>query len=195
MYFNDISTGLYRFKQLPTKEEMTNPRSSLKNFTTFCDNFLICTHGKIEFRAQVQEKRVSTITTISTEAYTIAYIENSYDSWLAEAMDTTTDPIEWKANRVSGPQKKWTVNAHAAKIYGGWHKDGLIYYLDKSSEVRKERKTGQHHELEDDYMEGARGMYAKKVRAPRAVTEETDLVLEMYSEEEEEGDDEESDEE
>ena len=163
---------------------MTNPRSSLANFTTFCDNFLICTHGKIDYKAKVQGIMVSTFTTISTEAYTIAYIENSYDNWLAEAKDSTTDPMERKANSVKYAKKKWTVDSYAAKIYGGWHRDGLIYYMDKSSDIRAERRTGEHRQLEEDYMKGAAKMYSRKVRAPKAVVEETDLVLEVYSEEE-----------
>ena len=183
--------GLYRYKLLPTKEALTTPRNNIEDFTIFCNYFLICTHGKQDFKKHVKDTLVSSFTTVSTEAYTIAYIENSYDNWLAEADDKTTDPIERKSNRVKYAAKKWTGNAHAAKIYGGWHNDGLTYYMHKADEVDNERKTGDHHDMEEAYRIDATRTFARKVRAPRALEEETDLVLKVYSDDEEDKDEDE----
>jgi hypothetical protein len=68
-----------------------------------------------------------------------------------------------------------------ARIYGGWQVAGLKYYMNKATEVQAVRKSKKDHELEDLYMQNARRMYGKKLRPPRQVAQETDLVTEMYS--------------
>ena len=160
---------------------MINPRENIEEFTIFCDYFLSCAHGKKDYKAKAEHMRVSSFTTISTEAYTITYIANSYDAWMEEAADKTQDPVERKENKKNYKAKLWTSNAHAARIYGGWQVPGLKYYMNKATEVQAVRKSMKDHELEDLYMQNAKRMYGKKIRPPRHVTQETDLVTEMYS--------------
>lgn len=170
---------------------MANPRTNIQDFTTFCDYFFICTHGKKDFKLKAQGKRVSSFTSISSEAFTIAYIQNSYDNWLDEANDTTVGITQRKENSATYRKKMWTENANSSKKYCGWDKEGLIFYMKKAREVQTGRNSGQDFQLEVDYITNAKRMFGRKVRGPRAPQEETDLELEvMYDDEEEDNEDE-----
>ena len=159
---------------------MTNPRQNLKDFTVFCDNFLNCTHGKKAFKANVKDKRVSRFTSITTEAYTIAYLENSYDNWLCEAEDPENDKVKRRDNKKTYGKKLWTSEAHAATLYGGWKEAGLAYYIDKACDIQEDRKEEKHNALEDDYIKIAEKTYGRPVRAPKSVALETTLVNVLY---------------
>ena len=173
---------------------MTNPRANLNDFTVFCDNFLNCTHGKKGFRDNVKDKRVSSFTSISTEAYTIAYLENSYDNWLCEAEDHENDKVKRQENKKTYDKKLWTNEAHAAKLYGVWQTDGLTYYMNKACEIQDDRKENMHIDLEDEYIKIAAKTYGRPMRAPKSVAVETDLVNVLYDDDVSDEEDSEEDE-
>ena len=177
-------TELHQYSQLPSKEELTNPRGNLKDFTVFCDNFLNCTHGKKAFKDNVKDKRVSRFTSITTEAYTIAYLVNSYDNWLCEAEDPENDKVKRRENKKTYGMKLWTNEAHAANLYGGWKEAGLAYYIDKACDIQEDRKEEKHNALEDDYIKIAEKTYGRPVRAPKSVALETNLVNVLYDDNE-----------
>ena len=87
-----VLPALFRKKELPGKDVLLCPRKDLAIFKIFCDSFLSCTHGKIDFKDRARTAVVSMVTTLCSEAYTLVYLENSYDTWYAEASEDETIP-------------------------------------------------------------------------------------------------------
>ena len=158
-----------------------DPRKSIEIFTTFCDYFLICVHGKKDFKELAKYKNISTIISVSTEAYTIAYLDNSWDNWLAEAKDTTAPKSkEREKSRKEYPNKRWTADQQASKRYGGWHNDGLEVYNNLQLKVHTERQSGEHHELEDQYKEHARSWFQNKKWVKKVRIEDIGVTVDIY---------------
>ena len=124
-----ISTDLCKKKEMPDKEVLLNPRADPQVFAIFCGSFLSCLVGKIIFREKVLIHLISSIVTVSDEAYALVYLENSYDRWLAESNGEPKPPI-----------KKWTSDHLSAALFQGWDKEGIVRYNELYKSVKEMRK-------------------------------------------------------
>ena len=78
------------------------------------------------------------VTTLSSEAYTLVYLENSYDTWYAEASEDETIPARMHTQTFSK--------------YGDWKENGIVLYNElQATRVQKERKSIASKSLEKDY--------------------------------------------
>jgi hypothetical protein len=99
----------------------------------------------------------SSYITISSEAYTMVYLENCFDTWLAEAADTADQKV-----RFSYPRPLWTKDTKKAKSYKGWSPEGYTRYneLMKALKIQRRKKdTGK--DLEKDFLDDARKTFEK----------------------------------
>jgi hypothetical protein len=171
---------------LPTKEALLLPRDDPKVFEIFCEHLLSCTVGRVLYKDTVGYKRISGFVSVSCEAYTIAYIENCYDRWLAAAEDEVKDA----ESRKTYPKTMWTSEPQAATIYKGWAKPGIARYNQLQKTITELQKTKASKRLEKNLHEriqnGERTQKAKKKNSE--VVEEEPEVLEIYSTEEENSD-------
>ena len=90
---------------------------------------------------------MSQFATVSDEAYTIAYIENSYDAWKAEAEDTD------KKGKANYPERVFTNNSSSSTKYGGWTNEGITRYNTYQKLVTTWRS--QSVDIEEKYQETA----------------------------------------
>ena len=67
------------------------------------------------------------VTTLSSEAYTLVYLQNSYDTWYAEASEDETIPA-----------RMYTQNPQTSSKYGGWKENGIVRYNELQARVQKE---------------------------------------------------------
>ena len=79
--------------------------------------FTIIMHGKIDFKDRARTVVVSTVTTVSSEAYTLVYLENSYNTWYAEASEDETILA-----------RMYTQNPQTSSKYGGWEENSIVHY-------------------------------------------------------------------
>jgi hypothetical protein len=136
--------------------------------------------------------RFSTYVTVSSEAYAMAYLENSYDHWFAEAEDAVKD----EASRALNPKTKWTSENQAATIFKGWKKPGIDKYNDLQTFVKGRRESNEWKKLEKDLLASNKiSANAKKSRKKKVeVVEEEPEVLLIYSSDEDADSDEDDDE-
>ena len=116
------STSLFRKNELPGKDVLLCPRKDLAIFKIFCDSFLSCTHGKIGFKDRARTAVVSMVTTLSSGAYTLVYLENSYDTWYAEA-----ETIQARI---------YTQNPQTSSKFGGWKENGIVRYRKRENSLQ-----------------------------------------------------------
>ena len=93
------------------------------------------------------------VTTLSSEAYTLVYLENSYDTWYAEASEDETIPA-----------RMYTQNPQTSSKYGGWKENGIVRYNELQARVQKERKSIASKSLEKDYQAYAAIAYTRNGR-------------------------------
>jgi hypothetical protein len=149
------------------------PRADLEVFKVFCHTFVACVIGKVSFKERMTDELPSSYITVSSEAYTIAYLENCYDTWLAEAEDTADKKV-----RSSYPRPLWTKDPQTAKIYKGWSADGYARYnaLVKSLKIQRRcKETGE--DLETDFREDARKIFEKTKTVKVKGTSESYVVV------------------
>ena len=93
------------------------------------------------------------VTTLSSEAYTLVYLENSYDTWYAEASEDETILA-----------RMYTQNPQTSSKYGGWKENGIVRYNELQARVQKERKSIASKSLEKDYQAYAAIAYTRNGR-------------------------------
>ena len=135
-----VLPALFHKKELLGKDVLLCPRKDLAIFKIFCDSFLSCTHSKIDFKDRARTAVVSVVTTLSSEAYTLIYLENSYDTRYAEASEDEAIPA-----------RMYTQNQQTSSKYGGWKENGIVCYSKWQARVQKERKSIASKRLEKDY--------------------------------------------
>jgi hypothetical protein len=148
-----IGAALHQSNELPTKKDLLSPRAYIEIFTLFCDHFLSCTFpGKVAYRESSLSCPISEFVEISDEAYTLAYLESSYDQWLAQAED-------FKKENVTYPLTKRALDPRATTVYKrGWTNKGMIERynaLQKATEMK--RSMTETKQLEQEYLEHVRG--------------------------------------
>jgi hypothetical protein len=173
-------------------EALLMPRDDPSVFAVFSEHFVSCVVGQNLYKAHAAVDRFSTYVSVSSEAYTMAYLENSYDHWFAEAKDAVKD----EASRALYPKTKWTSENQAATIFKGWKKPGIDKYNELQTFVKGRRKSNEWKKLEKDLLASneiianAKKSGKKKVE----VVEEEPEVLLIFSSDEEADSDEDDDE-
>ena len=173
-------------------EALLVPRDDLSVFAIFSEHFVSCVVGQNHYKAHAAVDRFSTYVTVSSEAYAMAYLENSYDHWCAEAEDAVKD----EASKALYPKTKWTSENQAATIFKGWKKPGIDKYNDLQTFVKGRRESNEWKKLEKDLLASNKiSANAKKSRKKKVeVVEEEPEVLLIYSSDEEADSDEDDDE-
>lgn len=172
-------------------EALLKPRDDLSVFAVFSEHFVSCVVGQNHYKAHAAVDRFSTYVTVSSEAYAMAYLENSYDHWCAEAEDAVKD----EASRALYPKTKWTSENQAATIFKGWKKPGIDKYNELQTFVKSRRESNEWKKLEKDLLaKNEIGAIAKKSRKKKVeVVEEEPEVLLIFSSDEEADSDEDGD--
>ncbi len=151
---------------MPDKEVLLKPRDDPHVFTIFCVSFLACLVGKIIFKEKVLTEPIANFVTVSDEAYTLVYLENSYDRWMAESKDEPKPPT-----------KKWTSDNLAATLYKGWNQEGIVRYNELYKNVKEKRKEKGTKEFELDFQDEMQASRKKKGRK-RKEPLENEIILE-----------------
>jgi hypothetical protein len=139
--------------------------------------------GKVLFKEKMTDELPSSYITLSSEAYTLVYLENCYDTWMAEAVDKADKKV-----RSSYPRPLWTKDPQTAKIYRGWSEEGYARYNKVQKTLKKQRReqdTGE--DLEKDFLEDAQMILEKtrKVKVRSMPVTFTNLYIEGGSDSEE----------
>ena len=182
-----FSAALSKKKNLPEKSALMIPRNDAETFAIFCNAFLSCTVGKVTYKEKVMEERISSFVTISDEAYTLLYLENCYDRWLAEANGLQEE---------THPEKKWTSAPQSATLYKGRNEAGIHRYNDLVTSITDQRKEDETKTFEDNFRTGKEEDHMQKYKKKKVTKKGADYVeplIEVSEPEDVEEDDEESD--
>ena len=143
------------------------PREDAKTFAIFCNAFLSCTVGKVTYKERVMEERISSFVTISDEAYTVVYLENCYNRWLAEANGSEED---------THPEKKWTSAPQSVTLYKGWDEDGIKRYNKLFKSITNKRKEEESKCLETNFQTDTEEDYLQKYRKRKVPKQSNNYV-------------------
>jgi hypothetical protein len=173
--FPVFATALSKKNELPEKSALLVPRKDAETFAIFCNAFLSCTVGKVTYKERVMEERISSFVTISDEAYTLLYLENCYDRWLAEANGS---------EKQTHPEKKWTSAPQSATLYKGWDEAGIHRYNDLVSSITDQRKEEETKTFEDNIRTGKEEDHMQKYKKKKVPKKGTDYVEPLVPESE-----------
>jgi len=111
----------------------------------FCQEFLSCVVGRLEWKKQIERKRVWEIASASDEAFALLALENIWDdvvNHVEKGPTAARDPIVGK----------YTVDKYKrAGKYGGWSVAGLHRMLELKRMVEENRK--EFPNADDEYLE------------------------------------------
>ena len=77
-----MTTELKATDSLPDIEELMKLQQNTKTMTVFCDHFLSCIVGEVEWKHQVTHKQVKEFANIMDEAFALLVLENIWDDWI-----------------------------------------------------------------------------------------------------------------
>jgi hypothetical protein len=149
-------TVLKRNGELPTLSSFKGLRSSgLDTFKVFC-KFVRIVYGKKTWDDECHLKKVSSMVTVSDEAFALLELENFWDGW------ASVDPDEYDKERVWDNEKncfvkrkpipgKWTSNPGGSLRYSGWNEEGIAHYNSLFDLVRKDREDNAG--IDDEYLQ------------------------------------------
>jgi len=66
---------------LPELRDLMKVQENPETMITFCDHFLSCIVGKVEWKQKVMKNLVKEIATNSDEGFTLLVLENIWDDW------------------------------------------------------------------------------------------------------------------
>lgn len=147
-------------KSVPSEADILELRHNYEVAKIFFDYFLSAVVGKVKWKKQVMQKKVSEIATISDEAMAILLLENSRDKWLATYN-----------NSEQIPPTRYTANSRYARRYGGWKDEGRarfnvlcnIVALDRGINPPNDARHKKCEETEIMYLEEkVKGHYGRR---------------------------------
>ena len=161
-------------------EQIMKLREDPKTMQMFCDTWLPCVVGKVEWKKSRCIKPMSEIATVSDEAFTLLVLENIWDVWTNVPMDEWNKTKELSRRRSIGRIEEQTESENgsvAATViragkftkdyvvggrYRGWSIAGIKRYNDLLAIVKTNRD--EYKEYDEDYMERAQEKYGSKKR-------------------------------
>jgi len=127
-----MTTELNATDTFPDIEELMKLQQNTKTMIVFCDHFLSCIVGKVEWKHQVTHKQIKEFANIMDEAFALLVLENIWDDWINVV---TTDYFlpkqkDKEENTQSNKHTKtgggcWTSNSQGAIWFGGLNTDGV----------------------------------------------------------------------
>lgn len=144
------------------------------------DKLLSCVVGKNHFNALKHTMLLSSIASVSDEAFYLLVIENSFQHW--------KDEFEKPQDRQQWASTKYTVRAATAKKYGGWSIEGRKQYNHLQVEVVLARKEEERQKEEkaakqqwEDSRHGRKRKYAAQEEevVPLYIVEDTDTEAQL----------------
>jgi hypothetical protein len=122
-------------------------RKNQKAYAYFCENFLRCVVGKLEWKKCAHCMKISDIASPTDEAFTLLVLENIWDSWTAVVVEdyykgpvatmTAEGKRECKRKAVIG---KYTSEYRRASRFGGWSDEGHTRFVQLRTLVVEDRK-------------------------------------------------------
>jgi len=128
---------------LPELRDLMKLRENPETMITFCDNFLSCVVGKVEWKRKVMKNLVQEIATNSDEGFALLVLENIWDEW------SKIDAKEYffaKHKTNQGVKRKqpgggrWTSHSKGATRFGGWNAEGVKRFNELCAFVAKDRE-------------------------------------------------------
>ena len=111
----------------------------------FCDRFLECVVGKVQFKGCHATLPVREYAKVSDEAYTMLVLKNVWDAMMKQDLDACKrkklgikDNTTQKREMIMG---QFTKNKKEARKYGGWNEEGIKFYNECREKVKQYRKT------------------------------------------------------
>ena len=108
-------------------------QSSGDHYRRFCEHFLQCAIPMKDWNWESRKRKISSIVTVSLEAFAVTTYLNGYDVWnqryKQEGVETGDD-----MSAISGSTSKsaesfrFTRESKGAKKYAGWSNEGMILY-------------------------------------------------------------------
>ena len=111
-------TGLKGNGTLPELSELMNLQGNPKAMITFCDHFLACIVGKVEWKQKVTKNLVKEIATNSDEGFALLVLENIWDEWTKITKEFFFANTE--TGKVLKKQPGWTINLHIQRVQQIW---------------------------------------------------------------------------
>ena len=120
-------------------------RENEKCFFLFCENFLSRVVGITNWRDSCTKSTVSEMATVSDEAFAYLLVENYWNKWSALDLQTYQKESTFENGSVKKKKRtatfgKYTQNAYGAKRFGGWTREGLIWFNVLYAEVKADRE-------------------------------------------------------
>lgn len=145
---------------------MQNARNDFDDFHTFCTSFLSNVIGKQAYNKRVLQDTISTIATVSDEAFVVLCLENSLGRWEQEARE----PKEKRIDAV------YTASPAEASKYGGWSIEGMRRFNTLQKEIIPEMRS-KTAQLEADYILHLKGIKlpSRKVKKAKLLANQDDL--------------------
>jgi hypothetical protein len=135
----------------------------------FCENFLSCVVGKLEWKKCAHSMVVSNIASPTDEAFALLILENIWDSWSQVDIE---DYYKWQVPRSgeSGVKEtkrqalvgKYTSDFRRASRFGGWSDEGHARFVQLRIMVIDDRLNGK--KFEENFLEYQKDIVATAER-------------------------------
>jgi hypothetical protein len=102
------------------------------SYQIFCDHVLSQVVGKNDWKTRAGKEMISSIATVSDEAFAILLVENNYQVWEDDALGTCGEGGVKASSR-------YTVNGAGTKKYQGWTREGLKRFNTLAAMVHADR--------------------------------------------------------
>jgi hypothetical protein len=127
-----LLTEMIRNDTLPSLVDVLKMRTNNGNaYELFCDKFVSLVVGRHDWKSRESTEMISSMATVSDEAFAILIFENNYDVWTE---DVTENRDGEKAS------SKYTQNGAGTKKYQGWTVEGLNRFNYLAALVHADRK-------------------------------------------------------
>jgi hypothetical protein len=103
------------------------------SYRIFCDHVLSQVVGKNDWKTRAGKETISSIATVSDEAFSILLLENNYQVWKEDALGACGEGQGVKAS------SKYTVNGAGTRKYQGWTPEGLKRFNTLAAMVHADR--------------------------------------------------------
>jgi hypothetical protein len=131
---------MYKNEMLPRLSEIMALRMNCNGaYTIFCDYVLSQVVGRNKWKKTRHLNVVSTLATVSDEAFALLLLKNSWDMWIEMAeLDSKKggEPTEKRMKTT-----KWTQSGAGTIKYGGWKEEGLKQFNILAKKVLEDRKA------------------------------------------------------
>lgn len=103
---------------MPTMDDILEMRKNTNNaYELFCERLLSHIVGKVDWKTKGSTEMISTIATVSDEAFAILTLESNYSLWKEDVLGVTGGGTK--------AVSRYTQNGAGTKKYQGWTDEGL----------------------------------------------------------------------